>query len=117
MNVGKVKFSGMVSLYNSPDAEWLAIIRKLLSYGKTSTGSKSGDKDLLHSIELEKAKLENNISSKFLTVTKNEQEKIQSKKKEKRIENNPELYPNSQQGAKVLGEQLYLSIQMKKKKF
>ena len=116
MDVGKINLSGMVSFSGAPDPEWQAIIRRLLSYGRKSTGSKSRDKELLHSVELEKAKLENIVSSKFLTVTKSEQEKIQNKKKEKRIENNPEAYPNSQKGAKFLGEQLYLAIQMKKKK-
>ena len=52
-------------------------------------------------------------TSKFLTVTKGEQEKILKKKKEKRIENNPELYKNSTKGAEVLGKQIFLAIQMK----
>ena len=53
-----------------------------MAYGVTPTGNKSADKALLREIELKLAKLENCVSSKFLTVTRSEQEKIQEKKKE-----------------------------------
>ena len=100
----------------SVDEEEKRIMRRLLQYGIKPTGQKSIDKPILHEIELQKAKLEDYVSNKFLTVTKSEQEKIQAKKKEKRIERNPEKYTNSEQAQKVMGEQIYLAIKMKKKK-
>ena len=109
-------FSGaMLSISLGPDEEHKRIIRKLKAYGYRSTGSKSRDKELLRRIELEQAKKENSVSSKFLTVSKAKQEKIQEKKKEKRIENNPELYQQTMQGQQILGEQIMLAIEMKKK--
>ena len=111
----KVNMYSLKQMCSGVDVEWLNIIKRLQSYGKKSTGSKDKDKALLHSIELEKAEIDP-VSNKFLTVTLGEREKIKNKKKEKRIENNPEAYPNSQKGAKILGEQIYLAIQMKNKK-
>ena len=99
-----------------PDEEHRNIMRKLISYGITPTGKKSADIALLREIELKLAKLENCVSGKFLTVSKSEQEKIQKEKKEKRIENNPELGENTMKGQEILGEQLMLAIQMKKDK-
>ena len=100
----------------SVDEEEKRIMRRLLQYGIKPTGQKSIDKPKLHEIELQKAKLEDYVSNKFLTVTKSEQEKIQAKKKEKRKERNPEKYTNSEQAQKAMGEQIYLAIKMKKKK-
>ena len=100
----------------SVDEEEKRIMRRLLQYGIKPTGQKNIDKPKLHEIELQKAKLEDYVSNKFLTVTKSEQEKIQAKKKEKRKERNPEKYTNSEQAQKVMGEQIYLAIKMKKKK-
>lgn len=109
-------FSGaMLSVSFGPDEEHRRIIRKLMAYGYRSTGSKSGDRELLRKIELKQAEMENCVSSKYLTVSKAEQEKIQEKKKEKRIENNPELYQQTMQGQQILGEQIMLAIEMKKK--
>ena len=115
MNVG---MGGMLQFHAGIDYEWQQIIMRLQAYVKHSTGSKSGDRALLHSIEFEKAKLENTVSSKFLTVGKNEQEKIQEKKQEKKsdIENNQKTPKYDQLGAKLMGEQVYLAIEMKKKK-
>ncbi len=107
--------SGMLRMASAPDSEHQQIMRKLMAYGVTPTGNKAADKALLHEIELKLAKMENCVSSKFLTVTKAEQEKIQEDKKEKRMENNPELYQNSMQGQQILGEQIMLAIEMKKK--
>ena len=86
-----------------------------MAYGYRPTGNKNADKALLRKIELKIAKTENCVSSKFLTVTVSEQEKIQEKKKENRIETNPELYQNTMKGQKLLGEQIMLAIEMKKK--
>ena len=108
--------SGMLSVSHGPDAEHRRIIRKLAAYGYRSTGSKSGDKELLRRIELKQVQMENIVSSKYLTVSKREQEKIIEKKKEKHHENNPEQAQNSMKGQKILGEQLMIAIQMKKKK-
>ncbi len=113
MQIGKIEFL-MFSSCSAPDAEEKAIMRRLFAYGVQPTGKKSIDKETLHNIELREAQLRDTITSKFLTVTKSEQEKIQSKKKEKRIECNPEAYPNSQKGAKLLGEQIFQAIKMKK---
>ena len=110
MGGGMLQFSGGI------DAEWQAIISKLKAYGRSSTKSKTRDRELLHSIEVEKVKLESTVSSKFLTVSKNEQEKILEKKNNNKAEANPELFQNQQKGAKILGEQIYLAIQMKNKK-
>lgn len=98
----------------SVDEEEKAIMRRLLQYGVKPTGKKIIDKAKLHDIELRKAEVEPCVSNKFLTVTKSEQEKIQAKKKEKRKERNPEKYTNSEQAQKVMGEQIYLAIRMKK---
>ena len=107
---------GMIRLPGEIDAEWQAIIRKLKAYGKSSSGNKARDKELLNSIELEKVKQENIPSSKFLTISKSEQEKILETKNEKRAESNPGTYSTQQKGAQILGEQLYLAIQMKNNK-
>ena len=107
--------SGMISVSHFPDAEHRAIMRKLMAYGYTPTGNKSADKELLRRIELKQAEMENCTSSRFLTVSIAEQEKIQEKKKDKRIENNPELYQETTQGQQILGEQIMLAIEMKKK--
>ena len=102
------------SLGGNIDEEEKRIMRKLLQYGIKPTGKKCIDKPKLHEIELQKAQLEDCVSNKFLTVTKSEQEKIQAKKKEKRKENNPEKYTNSEQAQKAMGEQICLAIKMKK---
>lgn len=97
-----------------PDEEHIRIMRKLMAYGYTPTGKKNADYELLRKIELKLAKLENCVCSKFLTVTKTEQEKIQEKKKEKKLKKNPEASLNTMKGQKILGEQIMLAIQMKK---
>ena len=108
--------SGMLSISFGPDEEHKRIIRKLMAYGYRSTGSKSGDKELLRKIELKQVQMENCVNSKYITVSKREQEKIIEKKKEKRLENNPEQAQNTMKGQKILGEQLMIAIEMNKKK-
>ena len=116
MEINKIQSEFIcLSCTGGPDAEERAIMRRLLSYGITPTGNKSKDKELLHKIEIEEAKRNNYVCGKFLTVTKYEQEKIQEKKKEKKIERNPENYANTAKGAKILGEQIYQVIKMKNK--
>ena len=107
---------GFISFSCGIDEEWKRIIRRLKVYGIRSTGSKAKDKEILRSIELKKVQMENIVSSKYITISKGEQEKILAKKKEKKGENNPKLTQSNQHGAKLLGEQLYLAIQMKNKK-
>lgn len=112
------KISPILTQFCSYDSETLEIMRRLRQYGVTPTGDKTTDKAKLHEIELKKAEQENCICNKFLTVSIAEQEKIQNKKKKKRIELNPELKSDYNQkkfeGAKALGQQIYLSIKMKK---
>ena len=107
--------SGMLSVSFGPDEEHKRIMRKLMAYGYRTTGSKSGDKELLRRIELKQVEMENCVSSKYLTVSRSEQEKIQEEKKEKKIENNPDIAQNTMQGQQALGEQIMLAIEMKKK--
>lgn len=96
------------------DREEEEILRRLAMYGIKGTGIKSIDKAKLHEIELREAQKEDTVCSKFLTVSKNEQEKIQKKKKDKKIEKDPKSYPDSPKGARILGEQIYLAIKIKK---
>ena len=96
------------------DYEYQLIIRHLAQYGLKPSGSKSVDRTRLHKKELEQAEKEDCVSSKFLTVTKAEQEKIQEKKKEKRIETNPEL-DKKQLGQELLGQQIMIAIEIKDK--
>ena len=99
------------------DLEEEQIMRRLKAYGVTPTGKKIIDKEMLRRIELQKAKESTIVENKFLTVSKGEQEKIQQKKKEKKKTiSNANINPNSMQGATIMGEQLFLATQMKKKK-
>lgn len=99
------------------DYEYQRIIRKLQQYGMKPSGSKTTDKMRLHERELQEAEKENCITSKFLTVTKAEQEKIQEKKKEKKMEANklPET-SDLYKGQEILGQQKMIAIELKKKK-
>ena len=111
MNVDGASFIGFI---RKPDAEWQKIIEKLWNvYGIRSSGSKALDKQILHQHELQDAQKESSVTSKFLTVTKAEQEKIQAKKKAKKVENEPKTNSNITQGAEILGKQIFLAIQMK----
>ena len=96
-----------------PDAEWQRIINKLWNdFGIRSSGSKALDKQKLHELELKQAEQESAVRTKFITVTKSEQEKIQAKKKDKKAENEQQK-SEVNDGAKILGEQIFLAIQMK----
>ena len=98
------------------DYEYEQIKKRLEMYGQKPSGNKYADKARLHEIELREAQKENVVTSKFLTVSKSEQEKIQQKKKDKKNENNQQNNSDTTVGAKTLGEQIYLAIQMKKRK-
>lgn len=104
------------------DPELVAIMRKLREYGIVPTGNKSNDKATLYRIEIEKAKQENVVTGKFLTITKGQEEKIQENKKAKRKEITPENDSNSEKAQKqekalkTMGEQIYLAIKMKQKR-
>lgn len=105
-------FSYMPSI----DSEEKEIMDRLLSYGCTPTGDKTTDRAKLRRIEEEKAKQDNYVSNKYLTVSQAECQRIQDKKKEKRKTDNPESSPKVQdkkQGAQFLGEQIFLAIKMK----
>ena len=100
------------------DSEEQEIMNRLLAYGCSPTGDKATDKAMLHRIELERAKQDNYVSNKYLTVSASECEKIQERKKENRKIGNPEKSPQKQDerlGDKLRGEQIYLAIKMKKK--
>lgn len=114
--INPIHGSGMLIFKQSPDAEHKRIIRRLMVYGYTPTYNKNSDYNMLRRIELKLAKMENCISSKYITVTKAEQEKIQEKKKAKREENNPELKQNSTKGQEILGEQIMLAIEWKERR-
>ena len=96
------------------DEEHIRIMKRLQAYGITPTGNKSTDKMLLHKKELEEAKKEGCVTTKFLTISKNEQEKIQEKKKENNTQNNPAKDLSIDSAQKLLGEQIYTVIQLKK---
>ena len=96
-----------------PDAEWQQIIERLWNvFGIRSSGSKALDKHKLLELELKQAEQESAVRTKFLTVTKSEQEKIQAMKKDKNADNEQQKSEVAD-GAKVLGEQIFLAIQMK----
>lgn len=114
-NINPINIACKQSIANVIDEEYKRIIRKLQQYGMKPSGSKTTDKMRLHEKELQEAQKENCITSKFLTVTKAEQEKIQEKKKEKKEEINPELNQNSSKGQEILGNQIMLAIEWKNK--
>lgn len=97
-----------------PDAEWQRIIELLWDkYGVRSSGSKALDKQVLHEHEVRDAEKESSVTTKFLTVTKAEQEKIQAKKKSQKAETELKTDDDSTKGAELLGKQIFLAIQMK----
>lgn len=104
---------------SSIDSEEKEIMQRLLSYGCTPTGDKATDKARLRRIEEERAKQDNYVSNKYLTVSQSECQRIQDNKKNKKKINNPEKSVDIQdkrQGAKLMGEQIFLAIKMKDKK-
>ena len=99
-----------------PDEEHKRIMRKLMAYGIMPTGIKTTDFNLLKKFELEEAKKEPCVSTKFITVSTEEQAKIQEKKNKKKVEKNPEIYPEKMQGQQILAEQIKVAIEMQNKK-
>lgn len=99
------------------DEEEKRIAAKLLEYGILPSGNKTVDKARLREIELKEAKSANYISNKFITVTLAEQEKIQEqknlKKEENVIDKNIDFKENFN-GAKALGEQIFITMKLKK---
>lgn len=120
----KIQSSGYSFAFAPPlvDSEEKAIMDRLLAYGVTPTGDKATDKATLRRIEYEKAKQDNYVSNKYLTVSQAECQKIQDNKKLKRKQNNPEKQAEKSKmaenrtGATVLGQQLYAVLQLKNKK-
>ena len=111
INVSGASYFGFVP---KPDAEWQRIINKLWNvYGVRSSGSKALDKQILHEHELKDAQKETEATSKFLTVTRYEVEKIINKKKAKKAENEQKIDSEQTKGAEILGKQIFLAIQMK----
>ena len=97
------------------DWEYKAIIRKLAQYGLKPTGNKTSDKMRLHQIEVREAQKEECVTSRFLTVEKGEQEKIQEKKEEKKDIGNLVSTQDAQLGQHLLGEQMMIALRIKKK--
>ena len=111
-------YSAFFSVSRVRDMEWQQIIDRLWNkYGIRSTGSKSADKAKLHELELKEAEQLNGECScyLFLTIQKNELDKIKEKKKKKDIKRNPEKHPEITQGAEILGIQILLTILIKGK--
>ena len=114
INVNSNYTAFFTTFRRKPDSEWLRIIEKLWrDFGIRSSGSKSLDKQKLHELELIQAEKESAVSTKFLTVKKSEQEKIQAKKKAKNEENEITTEADNMKGAEILGKQIFLAIQMK----
>lgn len=114
-NVSSLNFG--ISVYHiGIDEEYKRIIRKLRMYGLNPSGSKTTDFERLREIELRILKTENTTSTKFITLSQSEQEKIQEKKHEQFAKNNcPNQLSDMTIGQRALGEQLMLAIKMKKK--
>ena len=109
--------SGVSSSY--VDEEEKRIAAKLLEYGIIPTGNKTTDKAKLHEIEVKQAKSINYISNDFLTVSLSEQEEIQRRKAENKEQDffPQEIeYKENFNGAQALGEQIFLTINMKEKR-
>ena len=103
-----------VGISSTIDYKYQQIIQRLAKYGLRPSGSKSIDKARLHEIELKEAEKENCITSKFLTVTQSEQEKIQAKKKAEKTEDKIDLYQNKM-GQELLGQQIMITLDLKDK--
>lgn len=99
-------------------------MKRLLAYGYTPTGDKDTDKATLRRIELKKATEDTCASDKYLTVSYAECVKIQEKKKAQKKQNDVSAVaninanikgkkPDRQIGAELLGQQIYIAIQMK----
>ena len=101
------------------DRELIAIMRQLRKYGIIPTGIKFTDKATLRRIEIQKAEQETTVTGKFITVSRNEENKIQENKKTKKKENNfstKKDLEKTEKAMKTMGEQIYLAIKMKQKR-
>ena len=96
------------------DYEWLQIIQKLRKYGISSSKNKSRDVAMLREFELKEAENAKSLNANFLTLNQSELETIREENKKNYIENNSGSMLDSQKASKILGEQLYLAIMMKK---
>lgn len=106
------------SVASIPDAEWQKIMERLWTkYGVRSTGNKTLDKLKLHELELKEAEALGEIanSCNFITITKDELEKILRKKKVKKeqVKNKVKQKDEITKSAEILGKQIFLAIQMK----
>lgn len=101
-----------INLY---DYEYKQIIRKLAQYGISPTGNKASDKAKLHEIELKQLNMCNDINFDFLTISKDEQQKIQKNKKYNKINYSSDININLTAGQEILGEQILIIIKMKDK--
>ena len=116
-NVGSSKSVSSCAGASRIDEEHKQIIRRLyMVYGIRSTGSKSTDKALLRSKELEEARNSKSVNTSLLTVSVKEQEKIIEKEEEKKAATEIQFNPNEMLGQKLLGEQNMVAINMQKKK-
>ena len=101
------------------DSEEKEIIARLLAYGVTPTGDKQTDKNLLHKIELEKARQEVNSnpeggvsSNKYLTVSQGEINAMTETKKERKQQTKTTQEHNK--GAEILASYNQFLINKKK---
>ena len=68
---------------NKLDNEYRRILEKLKEYGMSATGNKEIDKARLNQKEIEKVEKSNSINPELLTVSFDEQVKIQTEKNSK----------------------------------
>lgn len=115
MEVNRIGLS-LVYCLMKIDPEYREIVRRLRMYGITPSGDKDSDKARLHNIELQEAEKENEISNKFLTLSKSEKEKILNKKIENLKDKHLENYLDTTKAMEILGQQKFLAIKMKYEK-
>lgn len=114
-SISKIKCYGFYIQANRLDYEYKRILQKLKEYGMSATGNKDVDRARLKNKELEKVKDANYINPELLTVSVEEQVKIQGEKK-KDLNTDIEQKETNKLGQQLLGEQLMIAINMKNKK-
>lgn len=115
MSVGKIRCYGFYIRTSDLDYEYKKILRKLKEYGMISTGDKQVDRTMLIKKETEKIKDSDSIDPNILTVSVEEQMRIIEKQKENSNNEKDSRYQCTNfEGQKILGEQLYQAILMKK---
>ena len=116
-SVNKIKCYGFYIHPNKLDNEYRRILEKLKEYGMSATGNKEIDKARLNQKEIEKVEKSNSINPELLTVSFDEQVKIQTEKNSKETNNNNNKDNSTNYiGQQLLGEQLMIAINMKTKK-